>query len=104
MAGGRKGLRLHLDAAAELQTSVAFYRDHGGDELADRLKREVADVLTTIRSDPERFPFVRELQGVQRARLRRFPFSILYVNNPGRLWVVAVAHGSRRPGYWQERL
>ncbi|MHB8520039.1 MAG: type II toxin-antitoxin system RelE/ParE family toxin [Limisphaerales bacterium] len=79
MPGGRTGLRLHLDAEAELQTSVDFYRDRGGEELAEGFKRELAEVFTAIQDDPERFASVRELEGVQRARLKRFPFSILYL-------------------------
>lgn len=36
--------------------------------------------------------------------LRRFPFSVIYAEVGEVLYILAVAHGSRRPGYWSERL
>lgn len=41
--------------------------------------------------------------GVRRLSLRTFPYHIVYVEDP-RLVIVAVAHMSRRPGYWRARL
>jgi toxin ParE1/3/4 len=43
------------------------------------------------------------MPGVQKFRLTQFPFSLLYINGADYLWVVAVAHGSRKPGYWKQR-
>jgi toxin ParE1/3/4 len=37
-------------------------------------------------------------------RLAQFPFSLLYIKQADCLWVVAVAHGSRKPGYWKQRV
>jgi hypothetical protein len=37
-------------------------------------------------------------------RTRRFPFRVVYELQPDRIWIVAVAHLSRRPGYWTRRL
>jgi plasmid stabilization system protein ParE len=33
----------------------------------------------------------------------RYPYSILYRVNDGLVYISAVAHHSRRPGYWQMR-
>jgi toxin ParE1/3/4 len=33
-----------------------------------------------------------------------FPFAVIYLDQPGKVWVVAVMHFKRRPGYWRERL
>lgn len=41
--------------------------------------------------------------GVRRLQLRTFPYHLVYVEEP-RLVIVAVAHMSRRPGYWRPRL
>lgn len=41
---------------------------------------------------------------VRHKLLIRFPYSILYVIEPDRIRVVAVAHQKRRPGYWSYRL
>lgn len=36
--------------------------------------------------------------------LRRFPFSIVYVALTELIYIVAIAHGSREPGYWKLRI
>ena len=36
--------------------------------------------------------------------LKRFPFNIVVKESPEEIIVVAVAHQSRRPGYWRSRL
>lgn len=104
MPAHAKPLRLHLEAQAELQESVDFYREHGGDRLADRFKQHVEAAFKTIQANPERFRPVASLPGVQKFRLKHFPFALLYVCRPDHIWIVAVAHGSRRPGFWKERL
>jgi len=35
--------------------------------------------------------------------LRRFPHSIIYAETSDSVYVLALAHGSRAPGYWQTR-
>lgn len=35
--------------------------------------------------------------------LRRFPHSIIYTVIGDTLFIVAIAHGSRKPGYWRSR-
>ena len=65
--------------------------------------------------------FINELEGLQalliqnprigahigdpfrRVVFRRFPFSLIYAIEATRIWVIAVAHQSRRPGYWLRR-
>jgi len=36
--------------------------------------------------------------------LPRFPYAVVYRDQPERIEIVAVAHAARRPGYWQNRL
>ena len=36
--------------------------------------------------------------------LRRFPFSVVYAVVADLVYIVAVAHGSREPGYWRLRI
>lgn len=35
--------------------------------------------------------------------LRRFPHSVIYATEADRLWILAVAHQRRKPGYWRQR-
>ena len=40
----------------------------------------------------------------RRILVKRFPYSIVFIEHEGDLWVVAFAHQHRRPGYWRQRL
>lgn len=44
------------------------------------------------------------LYGTRRFILPRFPYSTVYVAPDDHGHVIAVAHHSRRPGYWRKRL
>jgi len=39
----------------------------------------------------------------RRFPLRRFPYSIIYYVTGEELWVIALAHHRRKPGYWAGR-
>ncbi|MBI2498109.1 MAG: hypothetical protein HYV75_09465 [Opitutae bacterium] len=34
----------------------------------------------------------------------RFPYAVVYIDLPDRVWVVAVMHFKQQPGYWSERV
>jgi hypothetical protein len=42
--------------------------------------------------------------GTRKWNLRVFPYKLIYRDFPDLILIVAVAHDSRRPGYWQWRL
>jgi toxin ParE1/3/4 len=99
-----RAVKLHSEAEAELQASVSFYRDRGGEKLANRFKEHVEAGFRTILANPERFPPARDIRGVHKFRLKHFPFALLYIRRADHIWIVAVAHGSRKPGYWGNRV
>ena len=72
MPASPKPIRLHLEAQAELQESVDFYRERGGDRLADRFKQHVEAAFKSIQANPERFRPVADLPGVHKVRLKHF--------------------------------
>ncbi len=72
-----KPVQLHPEARAELQESVNFYRNRGGEHRVERFKQRVADGLNIIASQPEGHPPEPGLVGVQRLRLKQFPFSVV---------------------------
>ena len=77
-----------------------------GEALPDRFAEEVAETLRAIATVPAAFPAVRRLrarQPVRKARLRKFPFFLVYVASEREIRVLAVAHTSRRPLYWRGR-
>ncbi len=42
-------------------------------------------------------------QTIKRLMLKRFPFSIIVLENRAETVVIAIAHHSRKPGYWKKR-
>ena len=70
--------------------------------LGERFGDEVERVLELLLENPE---LGARVDGVIRHFvLQRFPFSIIYAVIPELLYVLAIAHGSRRPGYWVSRV
>ena len=49
-------------------------------------------------------PGIEPRLGVKRVFMKRFPFSVYFIELPTRFRVLAVAHGRRRPFYWGDRL
>ncbi len=41
---------------------------------------------------------------LRRVLVPKFPYGLLYHVEPGRIYVIAVMHLHRRPGYWRSRL
>ena len=95
-----KRVVFHRLAAAELVESALFYdRKRAG--LGDRFISAVDAVLELIRSHPglgRRGPLA-----TFSVRTRRFPFHVVYELQPDRIWIVAMAHLSRKPDYWVRR-
>ena len=69
--------------------------------LGQRFKDEVDRNIRWIASNPEVLRVRRG--GYRRMNLRIFPYFIPYIISADTVWVVAVAHGHRRPHYWIHR-
>ena len=41
---------------------------------------------------------------VRRSLVRRFPYGVLYSEEKGEIFIVAVMHLHRKPGYWKRRI
>ena len=93
--------RFHDAAYAELTEAVAYY-DGKALGLGDRFLAEVKSATRTIEKYPEIAPIVD--LGVRAKLLVRFPYSLMYVVDENELFILAVAHQSRRPAYWADRL
>ena len=88
-------------AEAELIDAAEFYElQRAG--LGQRFLDAVATAGRRVRRDPKVWPF--RSRAVQSCRVPRFPYRLMYVDETDRVVVVAVAHMSRRPSYWQDRI
>ena len=88
-------------ARQELIASISWYLNEAGAVQAGAFEREVTRVVNLLARLPE-----LGVQGPGNRRsitLRRFPYSIHYRLEPDLIRILAVAHNSRRPGYWTRR-
>jgi plasmid stabilization system protein ParE len=90
----------HLEATRELEQSVAWYLERSG-TAAKGFALAVDAALDKISQTPERFPRVDRRH--RAGNLKKYPFQIIYRREDKRIYVIAVAHAKRRPGYWRTR-
>ena len=99
-------VRVDAEAARELEEAAAWY-DTESPGTGGRLLDAFENALKLLLEDPlplVKVPGEAGALGAQRLLLHRFPFDIVVVEDADALVVVAVAHQSRRPGYWVQRL
>jgi len=96
-----KSYRFHPQAWQEVEAAEAWYRQRDY-EASARFLSEIYDALENLAQWPQRWPGYQ--YGTRRFVLHRFPFSIIYRDEPAAVSIVAIAHHKRRPGYWEDRL
>lgn len=92
----------HPIAEAEHLETVAYYESKRAGLGAIYLT-EFEATMTTICGFPSRFPVERK-PDIQRGKMEKFPFNILFREVSGQVQVLAIAHLRRRPSYWLGRL
>lgn len=94
--------RIFFDSAAqrELDEAADFY-DLESTGLGERFLDAVRSELGGLLEFPESCPVL--LGETRKLVLERFPYSVMYWTDGGVIAVYAIAHQSRRPGYWQDR-
>ena len=96
-----KPVKYHRLAESELVESGLFY-ERRRVLLGDNFLNLIEEALAKIQANPD-----SGKPGKFQTRswkVRRFPFRIVYLEQPEHIWIVAVAHLSRKPNYWLERL
>ncbi len=99
-------IRVSEQAAQELEEAAAWYeKEQAG--LGEKLLDESEHTLDLL---SEKFPALVPMPseagalGAKRILLHRFPFSVVTIERGEELIIVAMAHQSRKPGYWAERI
>ncbi|NIR47235.1 type II toxin-antitoxin system RelE/ParE family toxin [candidate division KSB1 bacterium] len=90
----------HPEAAEEYANAYEWYAKRSL-RIADEFEREIERALRLITNTPETWPKYDDQH--RYFLIRKFPFSIIYRIFNERIYVIAVAHGSRRPNYWKNR-
>jgi plasmid stabilization system protein ParE len=93
-------LDFHPEALAETQSSFLWYSERSA-AAGDSFMAELDHAIAQIAERPETWP--QYLHGTHRYLLRRYPFLVVYRFKAEDVQVIAVAHASRRPGYWKDR-
>jgi plasmid stabilization system protein ParE len=91
----------HPEAEREIyEASLRYELDVPG--LGRRFADEVERAVDVLLAYPE--IGARLDDHLRHFVLRKFPFSIIYAASADLVSIVAVAHGSREPGYWRPRI
>lgn len=90
-----------VEAERELIDGALFYAREANAELGLAFIAEFERSLGVLCSYPHLGPVWRGT--TRRFPLRRFPYTIIYQVEPEEVRVIALAHQSRRPGYWRGR-
>ncbi|MCP4350356.1 MAG: type II toxin-antitoxin system RelE/ParE family toxin [Desulfobacterales bacterium] len=94
-------LNLHPDIYQEVNEAYSWYESRS-QGLGDDFFHELDAAFFVIQSMPYTWPV---LSGrFRRYLLKRFPYGIIYEVNEDCIFVVAVMHLSRKPGYWLKRI
>jgi len=93
---------LERDADAEMVAAAEYYEAQPG--LGSDFLDKVDEAIVKIAADPFRFAFYRRSKNVRSVRLARFPYRLLFVVEPKKIFIVAVAHLHRHPDFWKHRL
>lgn len=93
--------RIHPAADAEFAEAIRYYTAVDP-ELGRRFYKEMEILIREVCEYPQRFyvfdpPVRRRLSVV-------FPYAVVYVERPEAVWILAIMHMKRMPGYWRERL
>jgi toxin ParE1/3/4 len=92
---------LHPEADAEFLLAQQRYTD-ASPLLGRRFYDEITSVFRRIIEHPLRYkqfdPPARRLFA------SRFPYAVIYVSRQDAIWIIAVMHVRREPGYWKGRI
>jgi toxin ParE1/3/4 len=91
----------HPEALKELYDAADYYND-ARPGLGDEFGAEIDLSIEGIVDDPVRWP-VRDF-GFRKYTVQRFHHTIRYIERKDYIYVVAVPHSSREPGYWKQRI
>ena len=101
LQGKTPEITFHPDVVKEVKFSYNWYQNQA-EGLGEDYLTELETSYQTIVELPNTWPKFEK--GFRRFLLSKFPFSIIYRFNGNTVFVVAVMHNSRKPGYWVERL
>lgn len=88
------------EAVQEAREAAAFYEN-----CQPRLGQAFLDAIETGIAEISSHPLLwRRIKGrFRRYLLPRFPYGLIYAVEDGRVYIAAIMHLKRKPGYWSGR-
>jgi len=96
-----RGFVFLAKAADEFLRATEHYEQERAG-LGDDFQSEVQTVISRLMDYPESGAVV--LRDARRARVKRFPYDLVYKTRGETLIIVSVMHQRRRPGIWKDRI
>jgi len=96
-----KPVIFHREARRETRQAIAHYEEQR-ENLGRELRIEVEAAVQRLRRNPRAYPLHND-EWTRKVVLRRFPFTIFFVELEDSFWIAAVAHHKRQPDYWAGR-
>jgi plasmid stabilization system protein ParE len=91
----------HPEAHEEMIGTARFYEERS-EGLGPDFLTAVEHTVRRIEQFPVAGPI--DQANIRKRLVSGFPFMILYEMQPDRIYIAAVMHQHRRPGYWRKRL
>lgn len=91
----------HPEARNELNQAVDYY-EMQQKKLGLEFLEEVYFTIERIIEFPK--AFFKQSENTRRCITNRFPFVVIYQIKKDEIFIAAIAHLARKPGYWKERL
>ena len=97
----RLPIRFNPEATAELDEAISWYESQSP-RAANDFRIQVNLAIAAMSQSPT----IRALDrgGTRKYRLPKFPYQVICTEKHSTLVVIAIAHTSRKPGYWRKRL
>ncbi len=89
------------EALAEAEEATRWYLDKGGESPSRAFSKELRRVVLLAADQPG--VGSKGTCGTMRLHFKRFPYTLVFRIQDAFIRVIAVAHQSRRPGYWVGR-
>ncbi len=96
-----KFIVIHTEARKELDAAIAYYEGQKRGLGLDLLS-EVEKVILKIQQNSN-LGTPHKIERIRRYAIQRFPYLIFYTELEEVIWVIAIAHGKRKPNYWKQR-
>ena len=96
-----KPVQFHEAASIDMESAFEWYFARS-EWAAAKFLHAVDDGVRNIAESPTRWPLADS--GMRKYLLETFPFALFYRELSSAIQIIAVAHTSRRPGFWRGRL